>query len=274
MRIVANINENTEIIEEAKKAVGCDIYKNGKVVARWTPVAKDRLGKFKIDESLPKRINKKGETEILVLFSVKDVTENNIITIGNIMDENEHVDLILVLNNAGASSFFEQTKNNNGRYMSTIIDDYIYNIQKIISAIGSPSITIDGDFSLVWLKELCNRTPNIYMPGKEGDFTRNWLLPALFTITPIACIIIIYILLFKLIKKGKVSIVTIGLCTLGSLVGAFQFGYSKYYIDNNEYNYFSILWFIVGAILGGFLMFIIYRLFLLLNKRLKFKDGL
>ena len=146
MRIAANTSKNADVIENTKDIEGSEVYTDGNIVFKWIPVAENRLDKFKIDKTVPKRINKSGGLEVLVLFSDKDITENNMITLSNVIGENESIDLIIVLDDIGSSLFFEQTKNNIDRYMVTIVDGLVYNIQKIVSAIHSQSIIIDGDF--------------------------------------------------------------------------------------------------------------------------------
>lgn len=278
LRVAASATEDTAIVESAKNSDAQEVFTEGRVVAKWVPTLESTGAILKENSEFVTRASKE-RIELLVLVSPNDVTESDVHRLYSDKDMRGRMALRVVFSDKGSSKIFTLTKNLIGykkpeRYMAEIMDGRVYATPVILAPV-SGSVLIMGDISQPLIDDIGSRAK---LGPVFGVLDKSEIPPYAIVVTPLRIVlffgILVIVALGSFSAKGLQESkhpqiwVVIGI-VVGAFIGAYVLGFSVTYGTADvgggvsaitKTTHISILWILVGGVIGAGLGFLAGRL--------------
>jgi len=134
-RVVATLDADAKIAEAAAKTTERFVTRDEQVVAEWVPISNAvSLDAKSLANSVTRRIHL--HTEVLVLHTVNDISENEIAAIEGSVDNASRDHTLVTLTDAGSRMLYPFTIEHLGRAVAVIADGEVRAIPEVMAPIS------------------------------------------------------------------------------------------------------------------------------------------
>ena len=275
LRQAATSEQHKSIVATARAGQDTQVVRGDQVVAKWVSVRQGRENSFLEIPSLITRKDTKGELELLVLISQNDITQEDVAKVYSGQDMDDNVSLRIDLSTEGASRLTRTTRelsnlaNNLGTkcYLAAILDGHANSAPAVGSTVYFGRIHITGDFTEADISDIVSRHVAKVLAHKlplENDQIFKSILSIVATALIIAVIILGLFPAANIARLRPRMAYYVAALLMGGIFGGYWFGVTKSYGSGGGVMivryWVSILWVLVGAVVGAAIAFLIVRL--------------
>ncbi len=276
-RIAAMAIEDAAIVELGKSSKDKGVYREGQIVGKWVGILKSAEAVVERKDNLVTRRSEQRGLELLVLITPDDVNESYVRRISPSKDRLGRLALMLEFDDKGSSKIFNMTKKcayrEPQRCVAIIMDNKVTSVT-VVSNPVSRHAQITGDFDDSLIENIRQRSPEGFVRDVYSEPP-----PHAITITPLrlaAFFVIVFVVIAGslpskgLPKSRYPKVWTISATIIGFFIGAYLLGVTRtsavgttvvedWRGITGEVIQISLLWNVVGGVIGAGLGFLLGR---------------